>query len=152
LLIFLGFSNEIAFLTRFCHKEELLQENEDLNKILMERVNGILQACREKIIFILKESFRNCNDYRILACCSNQIKLHSDEFADEEFVDVIQELLSSFVERAVKRQAESISQYIDEDLDEEVGAKFPIDGSLIKRICESILEYQSLGILAQFNI
>lgn len=110
----------------------------------MERVYGILRACQEKIVFILKESFRNCNDYRILACCSNQIKLHNDEFGDEEFIDVIQELLSSFVERAVNLQAESINLYTD-DQEEEAREKFPVDGDLNKRICESILEYQSLG-------
>jgi hypothetical protein len=136
----------VAFLTKFCHKEELTRENENLNKILTDRVNFILDKCREKIVFNMKEAFRNCNDYRILACCSNQIKLHGDEFGDEEFMDQIQELLSSFVERAVKLQADSISNYTINDKKKTEKTPFPLDNSLINRICESVLEYQSLGI------
>ena len=135
----------MAFLTKFCHKEELTQENQDLNKVLMDRVNFILVKCREKIVSNMKEAFRNCNDYRILACCSNQVKLHGDEFGDGEFIDSIQELLSSFVERAVKLQADSINNYINEEETEK--GPYPLDDSLIGRICESVLEYQSLGIL-----
>jgi hypothetical protein len=142
----IGYKNELSFLTHFCHKEELTGENENLSKILIDRVNSILQKCREKISYNMKEPFRGCNDYRILACCSNQIKLHADEFNDGEFIDTIQELLSGFVERAVKLQADSINNYINVDEEgEEAQPNHPTDGSLIKRICESILEYQSLG-------
>lgn len=98
----------------------------------------ILQMSAEKILNSLKSSLRKCRDYRILACCLNQIKLASDELHDDAFLDQVLEVMIRFMDAAVELQAQSILNFPFSPL---------MLDPLADRLNQAVVEYSSLGIL-----
>ena len=119
------FTQEQAFVENFFGKD---------NSKLLTRIT---QPAQEKIMKSIESSLGRCQDYRILACCLNQIKLALDELHDDPFLDRVVEALVRLMDAAVEVQAQSILSFPH--------GSFLLD-PLADKLNQAILEYSTLDI------